>query len=161
MQIHLPYLPFKDFNSVTCIISASWEGWQAGKWGQCPKIRAVLRQTIESFPDFWAAGSWEAALQFFLLILKKGPFLPLVSVSVSPPNRKSLSRTYWFPAQTDDSSCHQGTAECRGTGSVKTLGLSLCQLPSRPSLLHNLGPETRTELWCNGSNCWPSGVSDF
>lgn len=74
-QIHLPYLPFKDFNSVTFIISASWEEWQEGRWGQCPKIRAVLRQTIESFPDFWAAGSLEGALHFFLLILmKKGPF---------------------------------------------------------------------------------------
>jgi len=68
MQIHLPYLPFKDFNSVTCIISASLKGWQAGRWGQYPKIRAVLRQTIESFPDFWATGFLEGALHFFLIL---------------------------------------------------------------------------------------------
>jgi len=160
-QIHLPYLPFKDFNSVTFIISASWEEWQAGRWGQCPKIRAVLRQTIESFPDFWAAGSLEGALHFFLLILmKKGPFcLSFQSACLLLTGRASAEPSGFqlrlmIPLVTTGLQNVGEQEAWRGWD-------CLCQLPSLPSLLHNLGPETRTELWFNGSNCWPSGVSDF
>ena len=35
-------------------------GREMGRW---PKTRAVLRQTIESFPDFWAAASLEAPVK--------------------------------------------------------------------------------------------------
>lgn len=55
-------------------------------------ITIILRQSIESCPDFWGADSLEWIIHFFLLILMvKSHPSPLTSVNVPPPSRKSVT----------------------------------------------------------------------
>ena len=78
-QIHLPYLPFKDFNSVVCIISASWEGWQAGRWGD------GLRQEL----------FWDKLLSLFLTSGQQPPWRELSISSSLFLWKKSLSLSHF------------------------------------------------------------------
>lgn len=55
-------------------------------------LTIILRQTIESCPDFWGADSLEWIIHFLLLIVMVKSYpSPLTSVNVSPPTRKRIT----------------------------------------------------------------------
>ena len=71
-QIHLPHLHFEVCNLVICIIILPGKHDRQGGGvhsGWCHKIRAILRQTIEAFPDFQEPVSWSWLSNFSSLLL--------------------------------------------------------------------------------------------
>ena len=90
------------------------------------KIRAILRQTTESFPDFWAAGSLEWAIHFFFLILMGEVtfYLSFQWMCLLQAGKASAAPSWWPPALR----CwFLLSSECRGTRGRRPWDFS-CQL---------------------------------